>query len=567
MEAIITKMAECAARAGDEIRRKSILDIGAWLDRPEAHIVVCGEFNRGKSTLVNALLGLAICPTDMLPTTAIPMVFNYGESPQATIQLRNGDSRPIEPTFEALGMLSAGCQHPLDDVRLVNVEIPSMLLKKGIVLIDTPGVNDLSRQRAEVTYGFLPLADAALVLFDATAPITQSEIQFLKDQVLPNYLERVIFVLAKCDRLDSEELGEALMGARQRLKQQLGRDVCVLPVSALNALQGRTDNLGGIVEELERVRTRVGAERTALARLRLKRLASEWMDSIRDRMSIAQAGEDELSDVHLRAEQVRHEAMDNYGKFREYIDLYGRKTLKQMIDVSLKSVEVKLQEALIHHVDTLHGGVDEFMQNEVSYQVMMQIRRWCDEKGIEIDAFLRQFVERISHDYATAFAAPLELAVLPPRLVTPELSAVRRNTLKNQTEEFILYDLLPNSLPAIVGFFMMGGMGLIAGGMFGRVIGKRVHEDRLEKQQQEAGKVVRREIPLAIQTFRDAVLNEINRWFDRLQKALWDQLNERISQAQRLLCRDDGMSVSTGESLIHELEAIQNRLEGDMNHE
>ena len=74
--------------------------------------------------------------------------------------------------------------NPVSEVAYVELGYPSELLVNNVVLVDTPGVNDLNEQRAEVTYGYVPRADAVVFLLDAGQALKDSEREFLRSRVL-----------------------------------------------------------------------------------------------------------------------------------------------------------------------------------------------------------------------------------------------------------------------------------------------------------------------------------------------------------------------------------------------
>src|SRR4029079_5472849 len=88
----------------------------------------------------------------------------------------------------------------------VEIAHPSPLLENRLTIVDTPGVNDINEQRADITYGYTPRADAAVFLLDATQILTASERQFLEERILRSTRDRLIFVVAKADLLDAPAL-------------------------------------------------------------------------------------------------------------------------------------------------------------------------------------------------------------------------------------------------------------------------------------------------------------------------------------------------------------------------
>src|SRR4029077_2990385 len=101
-----------------------------------------------------------------------------------------------------------------DDVDYLEIGYPSPLLEERILLVDTPGVNDLSLQRADITYSYIPRADAVLFLLDAGQILKESERVFLQEKLLKQSRDKIVFVITKWDILSESERAEALAYAR-----------------------------------------------------------------------------------------------------------------------------------------------------------------------------------------------------------------------------------------------------------------------------------------------------------------------------------------------------------------
>ncbi|HEY2900191.1 MAG TPA: dynamin family protein [Polyangia bacterium] len=217
------------------------------LDDERFSVVVLGEFNHGKSTFINALLGEAVLPAGITPTTAVLTHIVYGARPTATLVFDSGAKQPIDPlTAGALSeWLTVDGLQPKRDAAIHHVEVthPAPILRERLTIVDTPGVNDINEQRADITYGYLPRADAAVFLLDATQILTASERQFLEERILRSSRERLIFVVAKADLLDEAELAEALAFARKHLTAIVA-EPAIFPVSAKRALAGKRDESG-----------------------------------------------------------------------------------------------------------------------------------------------------------------------------------------------------------------------------------------------------------------------------------------------------------------------------------
>lgn len=227
------------------------------LDEDRFHLVVVGEFNHGKSTFVNALLGETVLPTGVTPTTAAIHHLKYAEKPEATVVRQSGARDPI--AFADARKFAVGGGSSPDDVDYLEIGYPAKLLEERILLVDTPGVNDLSLQRADITYSYIPRADAVLFLLDAGQILKESERIFLQDKLLKASRDKIVFVITKWDILNDDEKKEALAYARTQLAN-LVKDPVVFPISAETALSGKMAE-SGMPELLSHLTTFLAEER------------------------------------------------------------------------------------------------------------------------------------------------------------------------------------------------------------------------------------------------------------------------------------------------------------------
>jgi len=228
------------------------------LEEDRFHLVVVGEFNHGKSTFVNALLGESVLPVGVTPTTAAIHHLKYAETPEATVVYQSGrrDTIPFGDTKR----FAVGGGASSDEVDYLEVGYPAALLRERILLVDTPGVNDLSLQRADITYSYIPRADAVLFLLDAGQILKESERQFLNDKLLKQSRDKIVFVITKWDILNDSEKAEALAYARAQLAN-LVKDPVVFPISAETALQSGGMDKSGMPELLAHLTTFLAEER------------------------------------------------------------------------------------------------------------------------------------------------------------------------------------------------------------------------------------------------------------------------------------------------------------------
>ena len=178
---------------------------------PAFHVLVVGEYKQGKSSLINALLNAPVCPVDDDIATSAPTAVRYAEEPGAAVLLgppgQDGavaDDEPPQPIRERISLDQVAAyvtdaSNPANARRVhaVEVDIPRKLLAGGLILVDTPGVGGLGSPHTATTLGALPMADALILVSDASQELTAPELEFLVTarRMCPN----VLCVLTKID--------------------------------------------------------------------------------------------------------------------------------------------------------------------------------------------------------------------------------------------------------------------------------------------------------------------------------------------------------------------------------
>ena len=230
-----------------EPEQKRIRELKDRLASARFHLAVLGQFKRGKSTLLNALIGEELLPSAIVPLTSVPTFLSWG--PERQVKVVFLDGRIEEPCFENAGNASVFLARYVTEshnpknhlgVARVEVEHPSPLLQKGVVLIDTPGIGSTFQHNTEATLNFLPQCDAALFLVSADPPITQVEIEFLK--AVCDKVVRTLFLMNKVDYLSGKERQQAVDFFKTVLREQIGLD-SKEPVFSISARLGLESKL------------------------------------------------------------------------------------------------------------------------------------------------------------------------------------------------------------------------------------------------------------------------------------------------------------------------------------
>jgi small GTP-binding protein len=204
------------------------------------NLVVMGAFKRGKSTLINALLGEAVLPTAIVPLTSVVTILGYGDRLSIQVHFQNGETREIGKEELVNYITEKGNPQNRKGVREVEIAYPSHYLKDGVRIIDTPGVDSVYTHNTDVAYNYLPQVDAAIFVVTVDPPLSHSEQEFLQD--IREYVHKVFFVLNKIDYVESTERQEALDFTAQVLQANLATDrIMIFPTSAKLAMESKTN--------------------------------------------------------------------------------------------------------------------------------------------------------------------------------------------------------------------------------------------------------------------------------------------------------------------------------------
>ncbi len=201
------------------------------------NLVVVGQFKRGKTSLINALLGADILPVAVVPLTSIVTIMAYGEALRVKVYFNDGKDAEIKPENLPEYVTEKGNPKNVKDVSEVVIAYPSSYLKEGVRLIDTPGVGSIYQHNTDVAYQYLPKSDAVIFLLSVDQPMGKAELDFLKD--VKEYSNKIFFLLNKADYLSESDLKESVDFSRGVLKEAMGADVGIFPISAKLALNGK----------------------------------------------------------------------------------------------------------------------------------------------------------------------------------------------------------------------------------------------------------------------------------------------------------------------------------------
>ncbi|HPF18373.1 MAG TPA: dynamin family protein [Bacillota bacterium] len=210
-----------------ELRAESLLK---KLEEERITVAVIGQFKRGKSALVNALLGEPLLPVGIVPVTSAVTEIRYG-TPRAAVRFQNGLVRPTE--IDQLAKYINEQENPDNHLGVSSVRIfsASPFLQEGLTFVDTPGVGSFHKHNSDTAYAFVRESDAVIFMLSVDTPINEIEIEFLQNTRM--FAGKFFFVVNKIDTIDAEELKTYLDYCRDLLRKLMDtQDVTLFPLSA-----------------------------------------------------------------------------------------------------------------------------------------------------------------------------------------------------------------------------------------------------------------------------------------------------------------------------------------------
>jgi len=206
------------------------------------NLAVVGQFKRGKSTLMNAVLGRDLLPTGLLPLTSAITALCYGSTERVVLR-RKGWTLEQEVPLAQLAAFITERGNPGNEKGLLEarVELPLPFLRRGLHFIDTPGIGSTRHENTATTYAFLPQMAAVIFVTSVEAPLSEAEERFLVD--IGGQVRQLFVVVNKMDMLGDTDREEVLGYIQMRVEQLVGAGTAHLyPLSARDGLAAKLNH-------------------------------------------------------------------------------------------------------------------------------------------------------------------------------------------------------------------------------------------------------------------------------------------------------------------------------------
>lgn len=214
-------------------------DLLTRLAEDQFNLMVVGRFSRGKSTLMNAILGGAHLPTGIVPLTSVITTVRYGSRPQVVLHFRDsGLNREVPLSELAECVTQQGNPGNTKRIAWAEIQLPVEILRRGFFFVDTPGLGSPIIENTLTTERFLPQADAFVLVTSFESPLSEEEGRILER--VRNTDKKLFVLLNKLDTVTPEERVQARQFVAEQLQVLLGRELRELySISARQALEGK----------------------------------------------------------------------------------------------------------------------------------------------------------------------------------------------------------------------------------------------------------------------------------------------------------------------------------------
>lgn len=571
IESLLEEVARVAATMQREDLAARLMVSRARVARPETVVAVVGEFKRGKSSLVNGLLGDAVCPVDDDIATATLTVLRHGTGPAFAWRKVDGTQvrEPVAPE-ELPGLLSERANHVAgNEVDLVEIQLNNPLLARGIALVDTPGVGGLTAGYSGMTLGYLHVADALLFVTDASAPLTSSELDFLLRAV--EACPAVIVALAKTDLYPE---WRRILESDTATLLSLGLAIPVIPVSSLlrTIAFGRRDaslnGESGYPELLDAIAARVldpARSRATTRAVADLALATEQLGSalLTEEQTLVDPASATSQVQRLTAERDRLERLrtggarwqtvlnDDFGDLVADVDHRFRQAVRQANRDADDAIEASDPA---DSWETIAGEARERMA-EASVRVVRDLEAGTDAIAAKIVEVLQE--EDIRLDQALGKATPVEVGNLW-NARAPEVRYIADNaatgwaSLRGAQGGILVFGMLGSLAGVILTTGAMVGVGALFGG-------KQLFEER--KRQVT---VRRQKARTAIRQFLDDVQFEVGKSMRDLSRELQRQLRDHFSERIGEIVRSCATTADTLQKALQQSEGERVRRLGEV---
>ncbi len=409
----LEQLASLADERSDHATAERARALAGRLRADVFNLAVVGQFKRGKTTLINALLGADVLPSAVVPLTSVVTIIEHGPAEKVSIHFLDGASRAIETSELPNYVTERGNPSNRLGVAVAVVQLPSEMLSRGLRIIDTPGVGSVHAHNTETAYSFIPHVDGAVFLVTADPPVSEAELQFLKD--LHQEVQRVFFVQNKADQVPAAERRESLEFSRAQLAAAVGDDsIEMYSLSAREGLQAKLTGddrrlrESGLVELEAALAEFVRSEKAEVAISSALRTAERLARQQRAAIAVEKAALamplEELEQKSLQFEAYLKQMWQARDDNRHLLRAASERMVNEIINADLRSLQEHVRPGLLRGLEKAADAAGHVSGRELLRRLNAYMRtaieqayaEWIGQEEGRVSEALREAVERFT---------------------------------------------------------------------------------------------------------------------------------------------------------------------------
>ncbi len=403
MEALLDEISTIFEATPLQRLRPVIVDLQEKLRTDEVRLAVLGQMKRGKSSLLNSLLGESILPTGVLPLTSVVTEIRYGSVPKASIRYQSGNLEDID--LSAIPEYVTESRNPGNRKRILALHLlyPNELLRNGLVLVDTPGFGSTYSHNTAATLGYLEKVDAAVVVFSVDPPITEVEADFIRE--LRKDIPQLFFVLNKIDLVSKTDVEDACTFLRNELANRLGLSHFeVFPLTTRTRGPGETPS-SGLASFIDRLREFATYSHDQTLSLSVLRAAGQVLNlasfALSLRRSFASLNVSEVHEKRIAMQLLLEETARGTAAIRALLREERQDLMKKIgadlemhVSTSTPYLEMRLSSLQRANPSTSGRALGVLLEEFFNEQITTIFRDWRVQEDAQLAAMLDEIVAR-----------------------------------------------------------------------------------------------------------------------------------------------------------------------------
>ena len=423
-----------------QVEMQQMLKNADALDRDSFKVLVVGEFKRGKSTFINALLGEEVLPAFAMPCTAVINEIKYSEEKKAVLHFANPLPEKMPKLAKDVEAHIAKYSNedaippmdiPVDRIEefvvipdpgkdqaesisespfsLVEIFWPIDLCKNRVEIIDSPGLNEHGT-RTKVTTDYLSQVDAVIFVLSCSALASQSELQTISDSIIASGHEEIFFVCNRFDEIRDREKPRLMDYAKQRLGDKTTLDNGIHFLSALNALDAKIDEDENLLQQSgfpELEKNLISFLVNNRGRLKLLRPAAALKKQINTVLREAIPMQRSMLTTDITELQKKYDAekpkLDDAEK--------RRLVIREKLTVKCTNIKEYVRREVKTYINSLAREIPEFIKNcktetSISFSFEKPIKKQCEEMTKELLTNLEIYISSKQKDWSQNILMP-----------------------------------------------------------------------------------------------------------------------------------------------------------------